>query len=127
MPAELKREWPGLEYPLSGSAPVVSCNDNQAKFEEGYRFKLFASPNSDVRLDYLGTPEEMRNACWNACIEQQKVCHKRFAVVATCSRFQRAARCTVTALEKLCDSQLRDCKNSNEAPLDDSCTTYGEP
>lgn len=120
VPVDVAKKWPGARFPVGGlEAPSVSCHDDKAKFKAGYHFKLFVSPGSGHRIDYLHKPAELQAACWNACIEQQKTCIQQFAK-------------SDAAKKGLCDTQLQACKaiNNNELSAflkeasEKRCTSY---
>ncbi|PTL76554.1 hypothetical protein [Vitiosangium sp. GDMCC 1.1324] len=108
VPESVAKKWRDVQFPLGGlDAPIVSCHDNKEKFKVGYHFKLFVGPGTDFpdavcRIDYLHKPEELQNACWNACIEQKKLCDKSFTAKNKADS------------KTLCDAQLLACKNVND-------------
>ncbi|KAF3910756.1 hypothetical protein ABW20_dc0100282 [Dactylellina cionopaga] len=127
-----KTKWKGITYPLGGVGwPSVNCHHDKTKFKQGYHFELYANPDAQCRRDYKQTTTEIQAACWNACIEQSKVCITKYASKKVC----KGKMCwQTTVLKQQCTSQLQACKDANKASSSvivnankNLCKKWGKP
>ncbi|RVD82050.1 uncharacterized protein DFL_009893 [Arthrobotrys flagrans] len=131
VPSSDSEKYKGITYPLGGiKAPSVSCHNDEAKFKAGFHFKLFAKPGAECRIDYKRTTKEIQAACWNACIEQSKVCKTTYASKKVC----KDKVCWETSvLATQCETQLKACKDANTEKAEvivkadkEWCKKYGD-
>ncbi|EPS45025.1 hypothetical protein H072_973 [Dactylellina haptotyla CBS 200.50] len=108
------RQWKGISFPLGGkSAPAVNCHDNMEKYKAGFHFKIY--PNDagiKCRLDYTHTVTDIQNACWNACVEQHKMCKTTYAAKKVCNNGTCWEK---SVLITQCQTQFDACKSANAA------------